>query len=257
MGSIGTRATFTSTATSNINIDVSDQTPNDDNTPVSPDGLSDIAKMSDSELASLINSSQSVQMPNFLSDVNNAVQKFVFAAGLNEKPMVLDTKEFNQFMKDNNIPQSQILARGVNPITYKNNDNSQITLSGQQVLDTMMYSKLNYVGGKHGGALYGYGTYFDMNGGRSTGYGPHIATAVLNPTTTRAISQNDLYNKMKLFDRTHPQTAAAIRRVSSNSGTEQTMYALAMGYNVITEYQTSSGYGYHNVIDRKALVYKK
>ena len=31
------------------------------------------------------------------------------------------------------------------------------------------------------------------------------------------------------------------------------VYALAMGYNVIKD----SSSGYHNVIDRKALVYKK
>ena len=237
---------------------IQQQAPSPNNTPVQPSALDNISSLSDVQLANLLYQADGIQMPNMLSDMRDPTQEFVFATGLNEKPLVLDSAEFNQFMQDNGISQSEIMSRSVNSVSYRNADGTQIKLSGDQVLNTMMYSRLNYIGGKRGGQLYGAGTYFDMNGGSNTGYGSSTAYAVLNPKTARVISESQLISKIRTFQQTHPKTAAAIHSMTGYSGAHHknySLYALAMGYNVIRE--GSAGYGYHNVIDRKALVYRK
>ena len=111
-------------------------------------------------------------------------------------------------------------------------------------------SDLNYVGGKRGGKLYGAGTYFDMNGGRATGYGRGpTATAIgVLSKNAKVVDDYTLRRKVSQFQQTHPKTAAAIGHYSTQN---MSIYALALGYNVI------SGGSYHNVIDRTALVMRK
>ena len=235
---------------------VAQQQPTVANTPSNQDALSKINALSDSEFASLVYSAIGIQMPNMLSDVADPTQSFVFAAGLNEKPLVLDTVEFNQFLKDNNIPSSEIMSRSVNGITYTNADGTNIKLTADQILDTSMYSRLNYIGGKVGGQVYGAGTYFEQNGGHSTGYGGTTVNAVLNPATAKVIKMSDLNSKWSRFAISHPQTAIAIDRLTNGRSSKAiSLKALAMGYNVVRE--DSNSYPYHNVIDRRALVYKK
>ena len=263
MGSVGKTSINTTTMSSapvpvitpvNQGQDVQNQTPNAQNTPVTPNALQALQNMSDSQLAALVMASKNAQLPNFLNDVADQTQRFVFQAGLNEKPMVLDSTSFNQFMQDNGISQGEILSRSVNPVQYTNQDNTKISLSGQQIIQIMQDSRFNYIGGKRGGQVYGAGTYFDMNGGRNTGYGGTTVNAVLNPATTRAIDESTLYKQAATWAQSHPQSARAIGRINNSN---QSIYALAMGYNVITEYDPKYKSGYHNVIDRSALVYKK
>lgn len=226
------------------------QPPTPANTPVQPDAADALPKMSDAQLVSLLQQAKNVQMPNHLNDAPDLTQKFVFAAGLNEKPTVLDDSSFDQYLKDNGIPRRDILARSVNPITFKSGSVS-FTYTANDVTDMLKYSSLNYIGGKHGGQLYGAGTYFDKTGGRSTGYGlGATALAVLNPNTARTISLNTLRSRIPAFARSHPQFARAL---GTPSGSNYSIYALVMGYNVIT----SDYNDYHNVIDRKALVYRE
>ena len=237
-----------------INPANANQTPNQNNTPVQPGALSALTQMTDDQLAQLVNASKNVIMPNHLSDVDDQTQKFVYQAGLNELPQVLDAADFNKFMADNNISQRQLLARSVNPIKFKAMS-TQFSYSAQQVADMMMYSRYNYIGGKVGGQRLGAGTYFDQNGGHSTGYGQHTVVAALNPKTTRAISTTRLRSEAQKFAQTHPKFAKAVGGFVSSSqkwtNNNMSIWALAMGYNVITEGS------YHNVIDRSALVYRK
>lgn len=233
---------------------VSQQPPTDQNTPVQPAAVTNLSQMTDAQLAQLVQQSRSVDMPNALNDVVDQTQRFVFAAGINELPTVLDDQAFAQYMSDNNIPRSQILTRSVNPISYKNNDGTTVKMSANDVIDMMKYSKLNYIGGKVGGQAYGAGTYFDQTGGRSTGYGNTTATAVLNPATARVIDDRTLATKARAFSQSHPQfTRAAGAYSTSFRNNNMSIYALAMGYNVIKDHYG----GYHNVIDRSALVYKQ
>ncbi len=235
------------------------QTPNDQNTPVQPGALTNLSQMTDDELAQLVRDSQYVIMPNHLADADDPTQKFVYQAGLNALPQVLDAAAFQQFMQDNGISQSQIIARSVNPIQF-NAMGVNFSYTAQNVADMMMYSRFNYIGGKHGGQAYGAGTYFAQTGGANTGYGGLTVNAVLNPATARIISSTQLASKAASFAQSHPKFAQAVGGyVGGNTkfrGNNMSIWALAMGYNVISD--GSSSYGaYYNVIDRSALVYRK
>lgn len=234
---------------------VAQQVPDNNNTPVAANVLDALTKMSDAQLAQAFIDSQRGNLPNHLDDAADITQKFVFHIGANERPQVLDAAAFSKFMADNNIPQRQMLSRSIDGGTLKTTSGGSRALTAQDVADMMMYSRLNYVGGKHGGQALGAGTYFDMNGGGATGYGSgKTINAVLNPKTARIITKTNLLQKARAFDRSHPQFARATGGVDSAfHNNNMSVYALAMGYNVI---KNDIG-GYHNVISRDALVYRK
>ena len=236
-------------AQNNNQQNIANQAPTASNTPVNPAGVNALTQMTDDQLATLFKNSKTVDMPNHLSDVNDATQKFVYAAGLNAKPQVLDTASFNQYLKDNNIPQSQVLARSVGGANYVVNG-TQIKLSPSQVTSMIKDGELNYIGGKYGGMVHGAGTYFDMNGGRPTGYGSRNSSTCLGVLSKNAkvIDHFTLDSQVKRFQQSHPNFSKA---VGSYSNRTMSIYALAMGYNVI-----SSG-SYHNVLDRSALVMRQ
>lgn len=216
-----------------------------------------LQKMSDDELANVVNQSRSVSMPNQLADIDDVTQKFVYQAGLNEKPQVLDSNDFDNFVKQNNIKSSELLARSVDDITYKNASGTNVKMTANDVADMMMYSRYNYIGGKHGGQALGAGMYFMQNGGRPTGYGQKTVVAALNPATARITTPSELQRKVPAFQKSHPKFAKAVGDLNTSfSGGKNNMaiYALAMGYNVIWD---AGGGGRTNVIDRSALVYRK
>lgn len=222
----------------------------DDGTPVVKGALTGLTQMTDDQLTQLFNASKNVDMPNHLSDVNDATQKFVYAVGLNEKPQVLDKAQFDKYLKDNNIAQKDILARTSGSANYSVNG-TNIKLTPDQTLQLIKDGSLNYIGGKHGGQVYGAGTYFDKNGGRPTGYGGSNAQTMLAVLSNNAkpISKSQLASQTQQWVKTHPKFANAVGKFSSNNAS---IYALAQGYNVITD-----GGSYHNVIDRSALVVRK
>ena len=82
---------------------ISNQAPSPQNTPVVPNASTVLSQMTDAQLAQLYNQSRTVDMPNHLNDVADKTQRFVYMAGVNGKPMVLDTASFNQYLVDNNI----------------------------------------------------------------------------------------------------------------------------------------------------------
>lgn len=227
---------------------IAQQAPDDNNTPVTNNALTALGQMSDDQLAQLARASRTIDMPNHLNDVPDATQKFAYAAGLNEKPAVLDDADFDKYLRDNGISRSDIISRSVNGITVQSGGITY-AYTANDLTDMIKYSRLNYVGGKHGGQVHGAGTYFDRNGGANTGYASGAtAIAVLNPKTANVISHSSLDAKVRSWAASHPKF---VSQVGSYSGRTMSVYALAMGYNVIT-----SG-SYTNVIDRKALVYRK
>lgn len=236
------------------NPNVQNQVPNTQNTPVTQSAVTQLTQMSDDELAALVNASKKAQMPNHLADYPSQTQKFVFQAGVNEQPTVLNSTDFKQFMKDNNISQREVLSRSVNNASYTNQQGYTVRYTGDQINNMLKHSRLNYIGGKQGGRAYGEGAYFDMRGGGSTGYGANTIEAVLNPKTAKVIQYNQAYAKARTFAQTHPKFARAVGTISDSN---ISVYALAMGYNVISEYSPSSKQGYHCVIDRKALVIRE
>lgn len=237
-----------------LNQQAQQQPPTDQNTPVMPSAVTNLTQMTDAQLAQLANDAKNADMPNFLADVSDQTQKFVFTAGINEKPVVLDDADFAQYLSDNGISQRDILSRSVDPVTYTNNDGTTVKLSADDVIDLMKYSRLNYIGGKVNGQRFGAGTYFDQTGGTRTGYGGTTAVAALNPNTAKVITDTQLMTKARAFARSHPQFARAVGSYDTSFyNNNMSIYALAMGYNVIKD----SLSGYHNVIDRSALVYRK
>lgn len=270
-------ATITSTSTTPLtpnvtitpanqnNPQVAQQAPSPANTPVTPDAVDKLTQMSDDELAALMNAAKKAVLPNYLADdyydsygrVNknmDKTQKFVYQAGINEKPMVLDKAEFDQYLKDKGIPNKEIIARSVNGNTYKNQQGYDVTLTSDQIQDILKYSSLTYIGGKHGGNLSGSGAYFAMTGGSSTSYGANTVVAVLNPDTAKVINRSTLASRASTFMQSHPKFTKAVGKFGDDT---MSIYALAMGYNVITPNSTRGQGAYYNVIDRKALVYLK
>ena len=231
------------------------QAPNDQNTPLQPGGVTALTQMTDDELAKLVQDSKHAIMPNFLSDANDVTQAFVYQAGLSGLPQVLDGPAFQQFLASNNIPQSDVLARSVDDIKYQAGGHT-MSLTGKQQADMLMYSKFNYIGGKHGGQALGAGAYFARNGGRNTGYGSYTMVAAINPALAKPISRSQLGVKAAAFAKTHPKFAAAVGGYNTNfHNNNMSIWALAMGYNVVT----GDGYGDSrtNIIDRSVLVYRK
>ena len=248
-------ASVTRTVTSNTRgtSPILNANPPDDNTPSKSDVLDVLQGMSDDQLVNLWQRSKSISMPNMLNDVQDDTQSFVFAAGLNERPTVLEDADYTKFLKDNGISDDMQLSRTVGSVSYRNASNTQVNLSAQQITDMMKYSRLNYIGGKRGGQLYGAGTYFAQNGGANTGYGSsgdsQTSKAVLNPKTAKVVDYNILISKARVWEKAHPKFSAAAGSFGYNGN--ESIYALAMGYNVI------KAYSYYNVIDRSALVYRK
>lgn len=228
-------------------------TPN--NIPVVQGALTGLTQMSDDQLAQLFKASKNVDMPYHLSDVDDMTQKFVYAVGLNEKPQVLDTKAFNQYLKDNNIPQSDVLARTTGGASY-NINGTNFKLTPDQTLLMIKDGSLNYIGGKHGGQVYGAGTYLSKNGGHPTGYASGRNNATMIATLSKnakPISYSQLQQQTKQFQQSHPKFASAVGNFSHKTAS---VYALAQGFNVITDSSGKSS-DYHNVIDRSALVVRK
>lgn len=234
----------------------------DDNTPATPSvpDVTAISQMDDSQLAALVQTAQTTDLPNHLNDTPNLTQRFVYAAGLNAKPTVLDATAFANFMQQNNISQSEIIARSVKGAQYTSGGLSY-NLTDKMVNQMLVHSKLNYIGGKVGGSAYGCGSYFAQTGGANTGYGNATITAVLNPSTARVIQERQLRRMATQYAKTHPQFAKAVGTYTGSTwGTStqrnnMSIYALALGYNVISD---GTGPGtYYNVIDRSALVVRE
>ena len=154
---------------------------------------------------------------------------------MNAKPTLLDSQEFKQYMKDNNIPKSEMLTQS------RGNPNS---------LTSYMTSDYNYLGGRNGGDVHGDGQYFAKTGGQNTGYGGHSMNAVLNPKTAKVVNESQL---QKIYDGFSP----ALKKVAGNRYGQLNPYMVATiaGYNVI---RVDKGYhaqlGYTVVLDRSATV---
>lgn len=213
--------------------------------------VSAFKQMSDDQLAQIITQSQGVDLPNQLNDVNNEMQKFTYYAGLNTKPMVLDDASFNQYMKDNGISRSEIIARDVNSASYKLPSGASVPLSARQVADMYMYSDSHYIGGKKGGSVHGYGGYFAVTGGNSTGYGGSnsVTMQAVFSQNAKSIRESSIQSKWNSFANTHPKANKAIGTIR-DFDSRQNMQAILMGYNVV---QCSNSY--RVVLDRSALVF--
>lgn len=225
--------------------------------PILQGGLAAIASLDDDGLAQLMKASKTADMPDQLNDATgskNMSQAFVYQAGLNEKPQVMDDATFDAYVKQNGL-QNQVLRRDVNPISYTVGT-TKYNYSADEIAQQFNGGMYNYVGGKHGGSAYGFGTYFEQGRHNTrTGYGngsrARTMQCVLNPKTARVITERTLYNKGRAFAQSHPKFA---KQAGSINSSNQSIYALAMGYNVIDSGDSSR---YYVVIDRSAVIARK
>ena len=218
-----------------------------------------LANMNDQQAEALLKAAYNIDMPNHLKDSPDGTQELVYALGLNAPPTILDSTQFSQFMKQNNIPRSQVMSRQVGSGTYNTTSGSQNRLSDSQIAQMWLSDPYNYIGGKHGGQALGAGAYFDMNGGGNTGYGSgstSLYTGVLDPNKARVISDSNLSRKAAQWAKTHPNANKQLQKLANKhrgwGNPEKSLYALMLGYNTI------SGLGsYYNVIDRSAMVIRQ
>ena len=220
------------------------------------------ATMTDDQMAQAVKNSVGVDMPYHINDRPDTTQNFTFANGLNAKPTVLDDAEFDNYIKQNKISSNEYLIREVDPISFTSNGVSY-KYTADDVTDMFKTSDINYIAGKHGGQVWGAGSYFGMGdfnhvtgyGSGADGVGHKTMVAVFDKSKAKAIYGLDIRNQWAKFSVTHPKTAKA---VSNLSGSTSSIKALLMGYNVITSNSRGSlkgGYDeYYNIIDRSALV---
>ena len=224
-----------------------------------PTTLQQLSQMNDGQVTSILKAAETAKIPNHLKDRYDPTQQLIYQIGLNAPPTVMDASHFSQFMKANNISQSEVMSREVGGGKYNTTAGNIRKLTAQQVAQMWLSDPYNYIGGKHGGQALGAGAYFAMNGGRSTGYasGGVKMNAVLNPQTARVISVNKLQAQARSWARTHPKADAQIRKMARSSkasfgSAELSLYAAVLGYNVI-----NGGGNYYNIIDRAAVVVKQ
>ena len=220
-----------------------------------------LAQMNDAQVTQILKAANRIDMPNHLTDRDDPTQKLIYTIGLNTPPQTMNAKDFSKFMRDNNISSSEIMSREVGGGQYRTTSGAMRHLTPQQVAQMWISDPYNYIGGKHGGQALGAGAYFDMNGGRSTGYSPGGVriTAILNPNTARVIDASTLRAKAIQWAQTHPQADKMIRRMANGSKStfgrkELSLYATVLGYNVI---KGGGSRGYHNVIDRSAVIVRQ
>lgn len=217
--------------------------------------LDQLKQMNDSQVTTILKSAEHADLPNHLKDKYDPTQQLIYTIGLNTPPTVMDQKSFDAFRHANNIPSSQIMAREVGNGQYKTTAGTTRKLTSQQIAQMWTSDPYNYIGGKHGGQALGAGAYFDMNGGRGTGYasGGTKTAAILNPNTAKVITTSSLMRQAQRWAQSHPKANAQLQKMARKSqasfgNAQYSLYAAVLGYNVIT-----NGH-YYNVIDRSAVI---
>ena len=222
--------------------------------------LDQLSKMNDNQVLSILKTAEHADLPNHLKDKYDPTQQLVYTIGLNAPPQVMDKKSFDAFRHAKNISSSQIMTREVNGGKFRTTAGTSRNLTSQQVAQMWTSDPYNYIGGKHGGQALGAGAYFDMNGGRSSGYGRSNSTstyAILNPNTAKVVTTGRLTREAARWAQTHPKADAQLQKMARRSqasfgNAQYSLYAAVLGYNVIT-----SGGSYYNVIDRSAVIVRQ
>ena len=221
--------------------------------------LDQLSKMNDSQVLNVLKTAEKADLPNHLKDRYDPTQQLIYTIGLNAPPTIMDKQAFDAFRHANGIPSSQIMAREVGAGKYKTTAGTTRNLTSQQIAQMWTSDPYNYIGGKLGGQALGAGAYFDMNGGKGTGYasGGTKTAAILNPQTAKVVTTRTLMQQAQKWAQSHPRANAQLQRMARKSqasfgNSQYSLYAAVLGYNVIT-----SGGSYYNVIDRSAVIVRQ
>ena len=204
--------------------------------------LADVQQMNDQDLHDILLAITKQDLPDYLMPNNQ--QRFAYALGINQKPIVEDDATFALNSKGKEIIYNA--QRSVNLPGY--------TLTGDDIHDYLKWGDDTLQ--QHG--IHGNGINFTPNQGASSGYGNRQSAARLNPATARVISETQLKREYDSWIKTRPLTRKALGYMARNGNSygdnTYSQFALLKGYNVISATQHG---GMYVVLDRGALIYSK
>ena len=207
--------------------------------------LADVQQMNDQDLHDILLAITKQDLPDYLMPNNQ--QRFVYALGINQKPIVEDDATFALNSKGKEIiynAQSTVNLNGPNGYT----------LTGDDIHDYLKYGDDTLQ--QHG--IHGNGINFTPNQGASSGYGNRQSAARLNPATAKIVTESQLKREYDNWVTTHPQSRKALGYMARNGNgygdNTYSQFAMIRGYNVIQSTQHGTTY---TVLDRAALIYSK
>ena len=204
--------------------------------------LADVQQMGDKELHDILLAITKQDLPDYLMPNNQ--QRFVYALGLNQKPIVEDDATFALNSKGKEViynAQSQANLSGY-------------TLTGDDIHDFIKYGDDTL----QQNGIHGNGLYFTPSQSASSTYGNRMSAARLNPATAKIITETQLKREYDSWVTTHPQSRKALGYMARNGNgygdNTYSQFALLRGYNVIQSTQHGKTL---TVLDRSALIYSK
>ena len=204
--------------------------------------LTDVQQMNDQELHDILLAITKQDLPDYLMPNNQ--QRFTYALGLNQKPIVEDDATFALNSKGKEViynAQSKAALSGY-------------TLTGDDIHDFIKYGDDTL----QQNGIHGNGIYFTPSQSASSGYGNRMSAARLNPATARIVTESQLKREYDSWIKTHPQSRKALGYMSRNGNgygsNTYSQFAMIRGYNVIESTQHGTTY---TVLDRSALIYSK
>ena len=206
--------------------------------------LADAQQMSDKDLHDLLLAITKQDLPDYL--MPNQQQRFVYALGINGKPIVEDDATFAA-----NSKGQTVIYNAQNSVTL-----SGYTLDADDIHDFLKYGDDTL----QQNGVYGNGIYFSNSRTGSAGYGSRQSKARFNPATAKIVTMSQLKNEYDAWKKTHPLSQKALGYTKANNsgyGTNTySQFALLKGYNVIAAPQFG-GETYYSVLYRSALIYSK
>lgn len=206
--------------------------------------LADAQQMNDQDLHDLLLAITKQDLPDYM--MANNQQRFVYALGINTKPIVEDDATFAV-----NSKGQKVIYNAQNSVNL-----SGYTLTADDIHDFLKYGDDTL----QQNGVYGNGIYFSDSRKGSAGYGQRQSKARFNPATAKIVTINQLKSEYDAWKKTHPLSQKALgytKAHNSGYGTNTySQFALLKGYNVISA-NVGGGETYYSVLDRSALIYSK
>lgn len=210
-------------------------------------------KLNDVKFSKVIQKANKTHLPEHLNS-DSLLQKVVHIENLNDKPTILNEKEFNSYVKES---KTIICYRGIRP----NGD-----LSAEEIRDITKYADYTYIGN----GIHGDGIYFTTLESEAEGYGECIMTIAIK-RDAKIINKKEaleLYNEEK---RNHTLVGESLRNINYPPGRmlgrkykNASVVALQKGYDIIKVEGGNRGDGtteytgdFYIVLNRAAIVIKE
>lgn len=201
-------------------------------------------QMTDDQKADVIDKMIAQGVPAHLAD--NDFQKMIYNIGLNDKPQLVDDATLDGM-------NGTEIWRTVNNVYDSRND---ISYSADQIARQIQAGRVTRVS-DNGGSVYGRGIYFADSRTESGYYGDTSGniqkTAQIRcklNSNANVISHNKALQGVSAEKASRSKLGMVLRKCDHDS--QASIYALAKGYNVIT-----NGHGYYCILNRNAVTMSK